>query len=119
MSFSKILTNFITKILESGAGPTYVYRDTEESRGKLKPEEVLKIIEPAMAQENELSRQNSSLLKPLRPILQENEETGNLHWQAAVFYERRGGERFDENDIYLWFIVDDATGTIIEKIYAR
>lgn len=121
MDLLKSLKKSILEFLESGSENTEIYKEIEENRGKMNPEEVLAIIAPLIAQENLALKERQTSLILFPPTLQECEETGNRQWLITVLYERLNGKLLNEDEriVCFWMIVQDESGEIGEKIYPR
>lgn len=119
MDFLKSLKKTILGVLESNAGPTQVYKEVEETRGKLSSNEVLEIIAPIIANENLALADRQTSIISLPPVLQADETTENRHWLVTILYERLNGNLLNENErtVYFWLTVQDENGEISEKIY--
>jgi hypothetical protein len=121
MSLLKLIKNSFIELLESNSGPTYTYKAVNENRGKMTPDEILEKVTPIITEENLHLNKKNSIVKPYRPTLQENAETGHLTWLVTILFERLNGRLIDESERkeYFWVIVDDQTGEVSEKIYPR
>ncbi len=121
MPLSNIINNLIDRLLNNNSNNTFIYEAVDETLGKMTPHEVLEKIADIITKENLALSRNGSLIQSYIPILMENVETQNRHWQVTLFYNQldwkicKEGERKE----YCWIIVDDETGDVLSKIPAR
>lgn len=122
--FRKLIDSMFSKAVESvlGVGEDPIdYKSVDTSLGVMSPEEALKKADHILKEENaNLSLQDSSVFTA-NPSLSENLQNGHRQWLITFLYRKKDGRMLEEHEIdeYLWVTVDDETGEVGDKIFAR